>query len=178
MTSGQGGGGLDKNRTRTEQNRTEQEQNRTEQNRTRTGGGALDGSSHDRPRPGPAVGPVQEDPGAGCRLLLVLLPLQARSCPLHPGPPSLTQPQRRPPRPAGGPAHLVAPLVEAHGLADGARHAALPLRRPQLRQARRPRVPRTARRALLALLLPRHMGHHGPRRGLLVGHEDQAQGPA
>ena len=86
--------------------------------------------------------------------------------------------QRRPPWPAAAPAHLVAAHDAAHRVADGAHHDAVPLRGPQLRQARGPRVPGAARVAVLALLLPRHMGHHGAGRGLLVGHEDQAQGPA
>ena len=88
----------------------------------------------------------------------------------------LTIRQRRPPRPPNPPPHIEPSFEQTHHVADGRHNPSLPLRRTQLRQARRSRMPRTARKPLLTVVLPRHMGHYRLRRGVLVRHEDQEKG--
>jgi len=84
-------------------------------------------------------------------------------------------PQRRPQRPPGRPAPLRAPLAQVDTMANARHHAAMALRRAQLRQGGRARVPGAAGEPVLARLLPRDVGDDGAGRGLLDGDARAAQ---
>lgn len=132
--------------------------------------------SHDRSCIRTAVGAVQEDTSAGCSVILVVLPLQvSKHLVLQPHHYILITTQRRPPWPTNPPPRIRTPLQETHGLAIGPYNTPLPLRRPQLRQARWSGVSRAPRKPVLAIILPCDMGYDCAGRRLLVCYADKTE---